>query len=214
MAAASFCHLLIESKGDRTEDPALLPHLLRKSACGHQSLDLPLIASDKKSPEQLRNLVSDALTAQGFNEIMNNSLTNNQLNLFNRKDVKILNSLSKDVSKLRTTLLESSLKTLKYNINRKNNNLKYFEFGKIYESIKDSYNENRRLSITYSGKIISKSWRNEFINAEFYSLKNIVINILSKLSIEVNEEPIELNGFKKTLGLFNKDKKIAIIGTL
>ena len=49
MAAASFCHLLIESKGDRTEDPALLPHLLRKSACGHQSLDLPLIASDKSA---------------------------------------------------------------------------------------------------------------------------------------------------------------------
>ena len=175
-------------------------------------LSIPINIGNENLSFKIEKSIAQSLLPLGFNEIMNNSLTNNQLNLFNRKDVKILNSLSKDVSKLRTTLLESSLKTLKYNINRKNNNLKYFEFGKIYESFKDSYNENRRLSITYSGKIISKSWRNEFINAEFYSLKNIVINILSKLSIEVNEEPIELNGFKKTLGLYNKDKKLAIIG--
>ncbi|MDC0389951.1 phenylalanine--tRNA ligase subunit beta, partial [Flavobacteriaceae bacterium] len=175
-------------------------------------LSIPINIRNENLSFKIEKSIAQSLIPLGFNEIMNNSLTNNQLNLFNRKDIKILNSLSKDVSKLRTTLLESSLKTLKYNINRKNNNLKYFEFGKIYESIKDSYNENRRLSITYSGKIISKSWRNEFINAEFYSLKNIVINILSKLSIEVNEKPIELNGFKKTLGLFNKDKKLAIIG--
>ena len=175
-------------------------------------LSIPINIRNENLSFKIEKSIAQSLLPLGFNEIMNNSLTNNQLNLFNRKDIKILNSLSKDVSKLRTTLLESSLKTLKYNINRKNDNLKYFEFGKIYESIKDSYNENRRLSITYSGKIISKSWRNEFINAEFYSLKNIVINILSKLSIEVNEKPIELNGFEKTLGLFNKDKKLAIIG--
>lgn len=175
-------------------------------------LSIPINIGNENLSFKIEKTIAQSLTPLGFNEIMNNSLTNNQLNLFNRKDVVILNSISNDVSKLRTTLLESSLKTLKYNINRKNENLKYFEFGKIYESINDSYNENRRLSITYSGKILSKSWRNEFINAEFYSLKNIVINIFSKLSIEFNENPIELNGFEKTLGLFIKDKKLAIIG--
>ena len=175
-------------------------------------LSIPINIGNENLSFKIEKTIAQSLTPLGFNEIMNNSLTNNQLNLFNRKDVVILNSISNDVSKLRTTLLESSLKTLKYNINRKNENLKYFEFGKIYESINDSYNENRRLSITYSGKILSKSWRNEFINAEFYSLKNIIINIFSKLSIEFNENPIELNGFEKTLGLFIKDKKLAIIG--
>ena len=175
-------------------------------------LSIPTNIGNENLSFKIEKTIAQSLTPLGFNEIMNNSLTNNQLNLFNRKDVVILNSISNDVSKLRTTLLESSLKTLKYNINRKNENLKYFEFGKIYESINDSYNENRRLSITYSGKILSKSWRNEFINAEFYSLKNIIINIFSKLSIEFNEKPIELNGFEKTLGLFIKDKKLAIIG--
>ena len=175
-------------------------------------LSIPTNIGNENLSFKIEKTIAQSLTPLGFNEIMNNSLTNNQLNLFNRKDVVILNSISNDVSKLRTTLLESSLKTLKYNINRKNENLKYFEFGKIYESINDSYSENRRLSITYSGKILSKSWRNEFINAEFYSLKNIIINIFSKLSIEFNEKPIELNGFEKTLGLFIKDKKLAIIG--
>lgn len=175
-------------------------------------LSIPINIGNENLSFKIEKTIAQSLTPLGFNEIMNNSLTNNQLNLFNRKDVVILNSISNDVSKLRTSLLESSLKTLKYNINRKNENLKYFEFGKIYESINDSYNENRRLSITYSGKILSKSWRNEFINAEFYSLKNIIINIFSKLSIEFNENPIELNGFEKTLGLFIKDKKLAIIG--
>ena len=175
-------------------------------------LSIPINIGNENLSFKIEKTIAQSLMPLGFNEIMNNSLTNNQLNLFNRKDVVILNSISNDVSKLRTSLLESSLKTLKYNINRKNENLKYFEFGKIYESINDSYNENRRLSITYSGKILSKSWRNEFINAEFYSLKNIVINIFSKLSIEFNEKPIELNGFEKTLGLFIKDKKLAIIG--
>ena len=175
-------------------------------------LSIPTNIGNENLSFKIEKTIAQSLMPLGFNEIMNNSLTNNQLNLFNRKDVVILNSISNDVSKLRTSLLESSLRTLKYNINRKNENLKYFEFGKIYESINDSYNENRRLSITYSGKILSKSWRNEFINAEFYSLKNIVINIFSKLSIEFNEKPIELNGFEKTLGLFIKDKKLAIIG--
>ena len=175
-------------------------------------LSIPINIGNENLSFKIEKTIAQSLMPLGFNEIMNNSLTNNQLNLFNRKDVVILNSISNDVSKLRTSLLESSLRTLKYNINRKNENLKYFEFGKIYESINDSYNENRRLSITYSGKILSKSWRNEFINAEFYSLKNIVINIFSKLSIEFNENPIELNGFEKTLGLFIKDKKLAIIG--
>ena len=175
-------------------------------------LSIPINIGNENLSFKIEKTIAQSLMPLGFNEIMNNSLTNNQLNLFNRKDVVILNSISNDVSKLRTSLIESSLRTLKYNINRKNENLKYFEFGKIYESINDSYNENRRLSITYSGKILSKSWRNEFINAEFYSLKNIVINIFSKLSIEFNENPIELNGFEKTLGLFIKDKKLAIIG--
>ena len=81
---------------------------------------------------KIENVISNYLISLGFKEIMNNSLTNNNLKLFNRRSIKIINSISNDVSELRTTLLESCMKTLKYNLNRNNRSNKYFEFGKIY----------------------------------------------------------------------------------
>ena len=158
--------------------------------------------------------IASILNSLGFNEIMNNSLTNNNLNLFDRKSIEIINSISSDVSKLRTTLLESCLKTLKYNLNRKNKNNRFFEFGKIYEKLEKSNNEKRRLGIVYSGEINPNSWNCKSTNADFYTLKNIIINIFSKLSIKCAEEIIDLEGFEKALGFYYKDKRIAVIGLI
>ena len=158
--------------------------------------------------------IASILNSLGFNEIMNNSLTNNNLNLFDRKSIEIINSISSDVSKLRTTLLESCLKTLKYNLNRKNKNNRFFEFGKIYEKLEKSNIEKRRLGIVYSGEINPNSWNCKSTNADFYTLKNIIINIFSKLSIKCTEEIIDLEGFEKALGFYYKDKRIAVIGLI
>ena len=158
--------------------------------------------------------IASILNSLGFNEIMNNSLTNNNLNLFDRKSIEIINSISSDVSKLRTTLLESCLKTLKYNLNRKNKNNRFFEFGKIYEKLEKSNIEKRRLGIVYSGEINPNSWNCKSTNADFYTLKNIIINIFSKLSIKCAEEIIDLEGFEKALGFYYKDKRIAVIGLI
>ena len=158
--------------------------------------------------------IASILNSLGFNEIMNNSLTNNNLNLFDRKGVEIINSISSDVSKLRTTLLESCLKTLKYNLNRKNKNNRFFEFGKIYEKLEKSNIEKRRLGIVYSGEINPNSWNSKSTNADFYTLKNIIINIFSKLSLRCDEKIIDLEGFEKTLGFYYKDKRIAVIGLI
>ena len=159
-------------------------------------------------------LIASLLNSLGFNEIMNNSLTNNNLNLFKRKSIEIINSISTDISKLRTTLLESCLKTLKYNINRKNKNNRFFEFGKIYEKINNSNTEKRRLGIVYSGEIIPNSWNSKSKNADFYYLKNIIINILQKFSITCEERIIDLHGFEKVLALYSNDSRIAIIGLI
>ena len=118
------------------------------------------------------------------------------------------------MSKLRTTLLESCLKTLKYNLNRKNKNNRFFEFGKIYEKLEKSNIEKRRLGIVYSGEINPNSWNCKSTNADFYTLKNIIINIFSKLSIKCAEEIIDLEGFEKALGFYYKDKRIAVIGLI
>ena len=158
--------------------------------------------------------IASLLNSLGFNEIMNNSLTNNYLNLFEKESIEIINSISKDISKLRTTLLESCLKTLKYNINRKNENNRFFEFGKIYEKGKNSNTEKRRLGILYSGEINSASWNSKSTSADFYKLKNIVINILLKLSIKCEERIIEINGFDKALAFYLNDTRIGIIGLI
>jgi len=158
--------------------------------------------------------IATLLNSLGFNEIMNNSLTNNNLNLFQRESIEIINSISKDISNLRTTLLESCLKTLKYNINRKKENCKFFEFGKIYEKRKKSNLEKRRLGILYSGKINPNSWNFKSTSADFYKLKNIVINIFLKFSIKCQERIIEINGFEKALEFYINETRIGIIGKI
>ena len=143
---------------------------------------------------------------------MNNSLTGNKLNVIERNSVNIINSISLDISQLRTSLLESSLKTLEFNLNRKNKNNKFFEFGKIYEFINSETVESRRLSIMFASDLFHNSWNNKNANSDFYIIKNIVLNILSRLSINSSEKIINHNTFNNTLGLYNKKNIIALIG--
>ena len=143
---------------------------------------------------------------------MNNSLTSNKLNVLNRESVNIINSISSDISQLRTSLLESSLKTLKFNLNRKNKNNKFFEFGKIYEMINNKTTESKRLSVVFANDLFNNTWNNKSGSSDFYYLKNIILNIFSKLSINTTEKIINHDAFNNTLGLFHKKNNIALIG--
>ena len=70
------------------------------------------------------------------------------------------------------------------------------------------------LGIIFSGNIIHKNWNNDSIQTEFYSLKNIVMNIFKRLSIPVKEKAIDFDGFENSLGVFNNKKRIALIGSV
>lgn len=175
-------------------------------------LSIPISQEGYNNSYQIENLIANSLTPFGFNEIMNNSLTNNKLNVLERNSVNIINSISLDISQLRTSLLESSLKTLEFNLNRKNKNNKFFEFGKIYEFINKETVESRRLSITFASDLFHNSWNNKNVNSDFYIIKNIVLNILNRLSIKSSEKIINHNAFNNTLGLYNKKKNLALIG--
>ena len=177
-------------------------------------LSISLNTIDQNKHFKTESIISSYLNSLGFNEIMNNSLTNNELDIEKRKSVQIINSISSDVSQLRTSLLESSLKTLKYNLNRKNSNTNFYEFGKIYENIKEKNKESRRLGILFSGNIIEKTWNSDVVKAEFYILKNIVLNIFKRLSINVSEKIVNFEGLENVLGIFNNDKRIAILGEI
>ena len=162
-------------------------------------LSIPIIQEGYNNSYQIENLIAKLLTPFGFNEIMNNSLTGNKLNVIERNSVNIINSISLDISQLRTSLLESSLKTLEFNLNRKNKNNKFFEFGKIYEFINSETVESRRLSIMFASDLFHNSWNNKNANSDFYIIKNIVLNILSRLSINSTEKIINHNAFNNTL---------------
>ena len=177
-------------------------------------LSISLNTIDQNKYFKTESIISSYLNSLGFNEIMNNSLTNNELDIEKRKSVQIINSISSDVSQLRTSLLESSLKTLKYNLNRKNSNTNFYEFGKIYENTKEKNKESRRLGILFSGNIIDKTWNSDVVKAEFYILKNIVLNIFKRLSVNVSEKIVNFEGLENVLGIFNNDKRIAILGKI
>ena len=177
-------------------------------------LSIPLNQENLNLSYKVENTISNLLIPLGFNEIMNNSLTDNKLNISDRKEINVLNSISSDISQLRTTLIDSSLKTLRFNLNRKNSNNKFFEFGKIYEQLENKTMESRRLSITFSDDLLNQTWNNSSKNDNFYVLKNLVLNIFQKLSISISQKEIEHEGFSNTLGLFYKKERIAIIGEI
>jgi phenylalanyl-tRNA synthetase beta chain len=152
------------------------------------NLSLPIIQESYNKNHKTENTIANLLIPFGFNEIMNNSLTSNKLNVLNRESVNIINSISSDISQLRTSLLESSLKTLKFNLNRKNKNNKFFEFGKIYEMINNKTTESKRLSVVFANDLFNNTWNNKSASSDFYYLKNIILNIFSKLSINTTEK--------------------------
>ena len=176
------------------------------------NLSLPIVQETYNKSYKTENTIANLLTPFGFNEIMNNSLTSNKLNVLNRESVNIINSISSDISQLRTSLLESSLKTLKFNLNRKNNNNKFFEFGKIYEMVENKTIESRRLSVVFANDLFNNTWNNKSSSSDFYFLKNIILNIFSKLSINTSEKIIDHDAFNNTLGLFHKKNSLALIG--
>jgi phenylalanyl-tRNA synthetase beta chain len=182
-------------KNDVTREADVTEEILRvygyDRILGSGQLKVPLIASDKKSPEQLRNLVSDALTAQGFNEIMNNSLTKaaymdkhfpEHANL----KVDILNPLSNDLNAMRQSLLFGALESVSRNLRHQNLNCKFYEFGNLYEKNENGkwpYNEYRSLALAMTGRWQKERWNSVAGNASFHHIHGAVKSILNRLGI-------------------------------
>lgn len=136
-------------------------------------------------PSKIEKSIAKHLTSNGFNEILNNSLTSLNYKTDNfHKPVEIFNPLSKELSKLRQSLIHSTLETISYNINRQNTNLKLFEFGKIYGKENEKFQESLRLCISICGNIFKENWNVNFSVSEFYYLKGLVSDMLEILKIK------------------------------
>ena len=154
------------------------------------------------SANDLRELISNQLTAVGFNEILNNSLTAESyyegLSQYPAANcVKLLNPLSNDLNVMRQTLLFGGLESLAHNINRRSSDLMMYEFGNVYhfnpeaESTAEAplapYSENEKLALWLTGNIRQGNWARTEEAATIYDLKAIVANIFARLGISTRE---------------------------
>ncbi len=151
--------------------------------------------SSKPDSHKLQNLIAEQLTAQGFNEILNNSLTKggyySDLTSFPAAhSVKIINSLSSDLNVMRQTLLFGGLENINRNVNRKNTDLKFYEFGNCYyyhaeNQKKDetlaAYSEDYHLGLWLTGNKYGQSWTTPDQKTSIYELKAYIENIFRRL---------------------------------
>ncbi len=182
-----------------------------------EKLNTSLSYNPKPNPVALQIRISEQLTAQGFNEILNNSLTKvsyyeplEQLSL--ATCVKIMNPLSQDLGVMRQTLLFGGLESIQRNANRKNADLKFYEFGNCYhynaQKIADrqakdphwtydplyAYSEEPHLALWLTGNKTTQSWVQKEEKTSFYTLHAYVSNVLRRLGVNIANctlEPLE-----------------------
>lgn len=154
---------------------------------------------DEYTSHKLQNIISEQLVGCGFNEIMNNSLTRaayyEGMETFPAENtVMLLNPLSTDLNGMRQTLLFGGLESIAYNVNRKNADIKFFEFGNCYYFNKEkknpenslaAYKEVYHLGMWITGKRVSNSWAHADENTSVYELKAYVENILIRLGLDI-----------------------------
>jgi phenylalanyl-tRNA synthetase beta chain len=138
---------------------------------------------------KVQNVVAAQLNSQGFNEMMANSLTTSSYvalsdMLKEEHNVIMLNPLSTDLAAMRQSLLFSGLEALSYNINRRNSDLKFFEFGKTYHKYNSGYEEHKHLTLFITGNRNQESWTNAQKSTDFFLLKGYVNAVLERLGIQ------------------------------
>ena len=146
--------------------------------------------SERLASYKVEDVIAELLRARGFTEIMSNSLTTPKyLDLSSQIDknttVEILNPLSSDLSVLRQSMLFSALESVAYNMNRKQSDLKFFEFGKVYNRYgAGKYVEEKYLSLVMTGKFVPENWMEPPVKTGFYHLKGQIEAVLKRFGID------------------------------
>jgi len=137
-------------------------------------------------PEVVRQKVASLLSGQGFSEIITNSLTNSQY--FEKADapdeklVRILNYNSQDLNVMRPALLHSGLEVVRHNLNRRQRDLKLYEFGKTYQrTAAGKYQEKTVLGLWLTGAATAETWQHPSQKATFHDAAGAVQQVLAAL---------------------------------
>lgn len=176
--------------------------------------------SSRTEDYKVQNIVANQLNSQGFNEMMANSLTTAAYaklsNLLKEEhNVTMLNPLSQDLATMRQSLLFSGLEAVSYNINRKNADLKLFEFGKTYHKYLNGFEEKKHLSLFATGNSNQESWTNPEKPSDFFLFKGYINSILSRLGIiKIQHLPLENDVFAEGIALAVGNDILVEFGTV
>ena len=202
----------------------VIEEILRVYGYNNISFSKKLNASVFNAPRnedyKIQNTIASQLNSQGFHEMMANSLTtasyvqlSEQLN--DDYNITILNPLSADLSTMRQSLLFSGLEAVSYNINRKNADLKLFEFGKTYHNYLAGYEEKKHMSLFLTGNRNQESWTSVQKMSNFFLFKGYVYGILSRLGIENTQNiPVTLDVFSEGIAIKFDNETIVELGVI
>ncbi|CCG53028.1 Phenylalanine--tRNA ligase beta subunit [Flavobacterium indicum GPTSA100-9 = DSM 17447] len=194
---------------------------------GYNSIKIPSkinasVANSSRTEEfKVQNIISNQLCALGFNEMMANSLTTSSYigiseQVKEEETVAMLNPLSNDLSVMRQSMLFSSLEAVSYNINRRNTDLKLYEFGKTYHKIEGAFVEKKHLTLTITGNAQAENWNFTQKPSDFFLFKGYVMSVLSKLNLDkkVKTIPVTHDVFAEGIALAIGAEIIGEIGTI
>ena len=153
------------------------------------SITITPAVEENKGADQLKEKMAGMLVGNGFNEILTNSITNSKY--FTEQElsqtVKLLNNLSIELDVMRPAMLPTALEVIAFNQNRKNNDLKFFEWGKTYRSSEvGKYEETNHFCIYLTGSAVENHWKGKGKAADIFYLKGIVESILQAAGISVS----------------------------
>lgn len=204
---------------------------------GYNNVEVPaqvrstLSYAPKPDKNRLTNIASDFLTANGFTEIMSNSLTKTAyyegLESYPVANcVRIINPLSADLNVMRQTLIFNMLEAVQLNANRRNGDLKLYEFGNCYfydeakrsdEQLLAPYTEMNRLAIAVTGLAVPQSWNAKPQQASFFTLRAVAEKFLRRFGIDIyalKVETLKSDLFGEALTMSLNGKELLQIGVV
>ncbi|MDD2986676.1 phenylalanine--tRNA ligase subunit beta [Flavobacterium sp.] len=185
-----------------------------------KKLNASVANSGRTEDYKVQNIIANQLNSLGFHEMMANSLTTPDYvqlseSLKEEHNVMMLNPLSHDLSAMRQTMLFSGLEAVSYNINRKNGDLKLFEFGKSYHKLLSGHEENKHLTLFLTGNRQKEGWNSTQKTSDFFLFKGYVDSVFSRLTLPKTQSvPVASDLFGEGVALAVGQDILVELGTV
>ena len=190
---------------------------------GLDNIEIPTAITISPSTEKnikednLKEKIAGFLTGIGFNEILTNSITNSKY--FSGEElsttVKLLNNLSSELDVMRPSMLPTALEVIAFNQNRKNSDIKFFEFGKTYETSEAGvYAETNHLCVYVTGNSSENHWKGKGKEADVYYLKGIVQAVLNLVEVQPGFSPGNDEYFDAQINASIEDEVLVKLGKI